>query len=227
MLLIAAGMFGYTLAQGLQYVGLFYLPAVTTTFILNFTPIFVLVLGILFLNEQVSRIQLLGLPVALLGATLFFSKALGGEGQVFGILVVLVSGLAWALYLIIIRRIQSVNSFGSFKLTALTMGTGTAGLLLLAAVFEGPAPISTNGILILLWLSVVNTALAFLLWNRVLRHIQAYRLSMIQNSMLVQVAVLAWIFLGERLTYLMVLGMIFVIVGVVLVQLPGINGSND
>jgi drug/metabolite transporter (DMT)-like permease len=46
-LLVAAGICGYTLAQGLQFVGLFYLPAVMTTFVLNFTPIFVLVLGIL------------------------------------------------------------------------------------------------------------------------------------------------------------------------------------
>lgn len=46
-LLVAAGVYGYTLAQSLQFVGLFYLPAVMTTFVLNFTPIFVLVLRIL------------------------------------------------------------------------------------------------------------------------------------------------------------------------------------
>jgi drug/metabolite transporter (DMT)-like permease len=68
-LLVAAGICGYTLAQSLQFVSLFYLPAVTNTFVLNFTPIFVLVLGILFLREKVSRLQLVGLPVALLGVT--------------------------------------------------------------------------------------------------------------------------------------------------------------
>ena len=114
-----------------------------------------------------------------------------GAGQQIGILVVIVSGLSWAIYLIIVRKIQRVDSFGSLKLTTLTMGIGTAGLVLLAAVFDGPWPISLNGLLIILWLSVVNTALAFLLWNHVLRSIHAYELSVIQNSMLVQVAVLA------------------------------------
>ena len=219
-LLVAAGICGYTLAQGLQFVSLTYLPAVTNTFVLNFTPIFVLVLGILFLKEKVSRLQLLGLPVALLGAYVFFSERLVGAGQQIGILTVTVSGLSWAIYLIIVRKIQRVGSFGSLKLTTLTMGIGTAGLVLLAAVFDGPKPISLNDLLIILWLSIVNTALAFLLWNHALRSIRAYELSVIQNSMLVQVAVLAWIFLDEPVTYLMTLGMDLVIVGVVLVQLP-------
>jgi hypothetical protein len=35
--LIVAGILGYTLAQGLQYVGLFYLSADATSFVLNFT----------------------------------------------------------------------------------------------------------------------------------------------------------------------------------------------
>jgi drug/metabolite transporter (DMT)-like permease len=219
-LLVAAGICGYTLGQGLQFVSLTYLPAVTNTFVLNFTPIFVLVLGILFLKEKVSRLQLLGLPVALLGAYVFFSERLVGAGQQIGILTVTVSGLSWAIYLIIVRKIQRVGSFGSLKLTTLTMGIGTAGLVLLAAVFDGPKPISLNDLLIILWLSIVNTALAFLLWNHALRSIRAYELSVIQNSMLVQVAVLAWIFLDEPVTYLMTLGMDLVIVGVVLVQLP-------
>jgi len=50
--LLGAGVFGYTLAQGLNFVGLFYMPAVMASFILNFTPIFVLLLGILLLNER-------------------------------------------------------------------------------------------------------------------------------------------------------------------------------
>jgi drug/metabolite transporter (DMT)-like permease len=223
IILLTAGICGYTLAQGLQFVGLFYLPAVTTSFVLNFTPIFVLALGILFLGEKASKLQLVGLIVALLGAYAFFSERLSGAGQQFGIVVVVVSGLSWAIYMIIVRRVQRVDSIGSLKLTAVTMGIGTAGLVVLAAVFDGPRPFSLNALTIILWLSVVNTALAFLLWNHALRSIHAYELSVIQNSMLVQIAILAWIFLDELLTYAMMLGVILVIVGVVLVQVPAIN----
>jgi drug/metabolite transporter (DMT)-like permease len=220
LLLLAAGICGYTLAQGLQFVGLFYLPAVTTSFLLNFTPVFVLVLGILFLGERASKLQLLGLALALVGAYAFFSEKLAGAGQQFGVAVVIVSGFSWAIYLVIIRRIQRVDSFGSLRLTTVTMGIGTAGLVLLAAIFDGPRPISFDGLMIILWLSVVNTALAFLLWNHALRSIHACELSVIQNSMMVQIALLAWIFLDELLTYVMVVGIVLVIVGILMVQIP-------
>lgn len=225
--LLVAGICGYTLAQGLQFVGLFYLPAVTTSFLLNFTPIFVLMLGILFLREKASKLQAVGLVAAILGAYAFFSEKLSGGGQEFGVLVVIVSGLAWAIYLVIIRRIQRVDSFGSLKLTTITMGIGTTGLVLLGAIFDGPKPISLNALMIILWLSVVNTALAFLLWNRALRFIHAYELSVLQNTMMVQIAVLAWIFLGERLTYEMVFGIGLVIVGVLLVQIPALRRARE
>jgi drug/metabolite transporter (DMT)-like permease len=206
---------------------LFYLPAVTTIFILNFTPIFVLVLGVLFLGERASRFQLVGLPVALLGACAFFSERMAGTGQQIGILAVIVSGLSWAIYMVIVRKIQRFDSFGSLKLTTLTMGIGSAGLLLLAVVFEGAKPISLHDLLIILWLSLVNTPLAFLLWNHALRFIHAYELSVIQNSMLVQIAILAWIFPDERVPYVMTLGIILVIAGVVLVQLPALSHANN
>jgi drug/metabolite transporter (DMT)-like permease len=38
--------------------------------------------------------------------------------------------------------------------------------------------------------------------------------------MLVQIAVLAWVFLGEALTYVMIVGVLVVVLGVLLVQVP-------
>jgi drug/metabolite transporter (DMT)-like permease len=226
-LLIIAGICGYTLAQGLQVVGLFYLRAVTTSFLLNFTPIFVLLLGILFLGEKVSRIQLVGLTVAIAGGSAFFSEKLSGTSQLFGITIVIISGVAWAVYMVVVRRIQRAGTFSSLKLTTVTMGIGTVGLVMLAAMIDGLRSVSLNAMLIILWLSVANTALAFLLWNHALRSIHAYELSVIQNSMLIQIAALAWIFLGELLTYVMILGVALVIMGVVLVQIPAINRTKQ
>ena len=58
--LVFLGISGYTIAQGLQCLGLFYLPAVSVTFILNFTPVVVLVLGVMFLREYPTPLQLGG-----------------------------------------------------------------------------------------------------------------------------------------------------------------------
>ena len=223
VLLIAAGICGYTLAQGFQFLGLFFLPAITTSFLLNFTPIFVLILGILVLHEKASRLQVIGLAVALAGAFTFFSERLSLKGEQVGVLIVAIGGIAWAIYMIIIRRIQRANKLNSLRLTSITMGIGSAGLFTLAILFEGLKPISLNAVIMILWLSIVNTAFAFFLWNHALKFIRPYELSIIQSSMLVQIAILAWFFLGEPLTSVMLGGIVLVIIGVLLVQIPAIR----
>ena len=61
---------------------------------------------------------------------------------------------------------------------------------------------------IVIWLAVVNTAFAFTLWNHTLRTLSAVESSIINNTMLVQIALLAWAFLGEPLTERQIAGMI-------------------
>ena len=67
MKLLFLGLTGYTVAQGLQCVGLFYLPAVSVTFILNFTPVIVLAMGVVALGERPTRLQLAGMLLVLVG----------------------------------------------------------------------------------------------------------------------------------------------------------------
>jgi drug/metabolite transporter (DMT)-like permease len=73
--------------------------------------------------------------------------------------------------------------------------------------------------LIVCWLAVVNTALAFTLWNLTQRTLSAVESSIVNNTMLIQIAVLAWIFLGERLGWKEVAGLTVAALGVLLVQL--------
>jgi drug/metabolite transporter (DMT)-like permease len=68
--------------------------------------------------------------------------------------------------------------------------------------------------------------LAFLLWNHALKFIRPYELSIIQNSMLVQIAILAWFFLGEPLTSVILGGVVLVIIGILLVQIPSVRTDN-
>ena len=71
---------------------------------------------------------------------------------------------------------------------------------------------------IILWLAVVHTALTFVTWNRVLRVLTAVEASVINNLMLVFIAVLAWVFLNETITTQGAIGLIFATVGIFLVQ---------
>jgi drug/metabolite transporter (DMT)-like permease len=81
--------------------------------------------------------------------------------------------------------------------------------------------VSLRDWLLIGWMSVVNTAIAFVLWNHSLRTLTAVESNIITNIMIVEIAVLAWVFLGERLTYLDAVGLAVVLGGTLLVQLRG------
>ena len=70
------------------------------------------------------------------------------------------------------------------------------------------------------WRSV-NTAFAFTLWNLTLRKLSAMESSLINNTMLIQIAILAWVFLGESLGVRQVAGLLLASLGTLVVQLAG------
>jgi drug/metabolite transporter (DMT)-like permease len=103
--------------------------------------------------------------------------------------------------------------------TAVSMGVGALVLLTTGVAIQGLPPLSVQHWLIIGWLAVVNTAFAFTLWNRTLRTLTAVESSIINSTMLAQIAVLAWLFLGESLTWQRAVGLVLAGQGTVLVQL--------
>ncbi|NIS44506.1 MAG: DMT family transporter [candidate division Zixibacteria bacterium] len=99
------------------------------------------------------------------------------------------------------------------------MGVGAVLLLGSGLVIEDLTPISLNGWLVIAWLAVVNTAFAFTLWNVTLQELTAVESNIINNTMLIQIAILAWIFLGERLDAIGIFGLALAAVGVLIVNL--------
>ena len=212
------GITGYSVAQGLQCLGLFYLPAVSVTFILNFTPILVLLLSLIFLGERPTKWQLIGVVLVLSGAYVFFSERLVGVNLT-GVVITLISGFGWAAYLVSGRLLFRDEKKGTLGMTAISMSIGTLFIAGTAFTVEGFSSLSLNAWGIILWLGLVNTAFSFLLWNHALKRLEAFEVAITQNTMLIQIAVLSWIFLGEQLTLMKVFAMVLVFFGVLIVQL--------
>lgn len=216
---VALGFSGYFIAQGLQFVGLYYLQPVTVTFILNLTPVFVLLLSAVFLKEVPSSSQILGIVVTLSGVMIFFSDSVQVTEELIGLLITLVSSIGWATYMIISRFYLRDRKENMIIMTASSMTFG-AVILLGATVLTGNiTSVTFQGWIIIVWLSVANTALAFVLWNHALQSLRVYEQSILQNTMLIQIAALAHVFLDETLIFRQIVGMLLVFIGVLIVQL--------
>jgi drug/metabolite transporter (DMT)-like permease len=103
--------------------------------------------------------------------------------------------------------------------TVVTMGIGSILLLAVGIAVQGLPRLTLANWAIVGWLAVVNSALAYTLWNRTLRVLSAMESSLLNNTMLFQIAVLAWFFLGEQLTLAETAGIVLAGVGTLIVQL--------
>jgi drug/metabolite transporter (DMT)-like permease len=217
--LIALGLVYYTLTQGTQFLGLKYLPAILFSFILNFTSPVVALLGIPLLKEKLTRLQWIGMGIFLIGVVVYFYPLGIQASMALGVAIGLFSMLANSAASILGRFINRTGHLEPLTVTVVSMGIGATALLGSGLFVEEMPRLDLTGWGIILWLAVVNTAIAFTLWNRTLRTLSAAESSMINNTMLVQIAILAWFFLGERPSVQEWLGMGVVVVGVVLVNL--------
>jgi len=219
LVLLLLGFTGYFLAQGLQFFGLYYLPAVTVTFILDLTPIFVLFLGIVFLKETPSISQFIGIAISLAGLFIFFANSALAFNEIIDVILTFISGIAWATYMTVTRYHLREKNEDVVSLTAYSMAFGSIMLLGATILTGNTVQVSFDNWIIILYLSIVNTALAFALWNHALKTLRAYEQSILQNTMLIQIALLAHVFLNEALTTFKISGIIMVFVGVLIVQL--------
>lgn len=217
--LLLLGLLFYSVTQGAQFVSLFYLPALTVSLMLSFTTILVALLGIFTLNERPAAGQWAGTGLYLAGVLVYFYPLFLPQGELIGLAVAIVGVLANALSSILGRHVNRSGELEPLAVTVVSMGAG--GLVLLAAgiATQGMPSLTLTHWAIILWLAVVNTALAFTLWNHTLRTLSAMESSIINNTMLIQIAVLAWLFLGESLSWRMVLGMVLAALGTLLVQI--------
>lgn len=217
--LLALGLIYYALTQGAQFVGLFYLPAVTVNIMLSFTSIIVALLGMVLLSERPSPPQWLGILIAIAGVLFYFYPLQIPAAHFVGFAVVIVGILANAASAVLGRAINRQGQIRPLTVTTISMGVGAAVLLSVGLIRQGLPSLTWQGWAIIVWLAVVNTAFAFTLWNVSLRTLSAMESSIINNTMAVQIPILAVVFLGEQLDGRELLGLIVAIVGTLLVQL--------
>lgn len=213
------GFMFYSFTQGTQFVGLSLLPAVTVSLLLNFTPIIVAVMGIFLLSEKPTVLQWSGAFLFIVGILAYFYPVDLSGGETLGILVMIIGVLANSGSAILGRDINRSRRHDPLTVTVISMGAGSIVLLAVGLIAQGLPSISLTNILLLTWLAVVNTAMAFTLWNLSLRTLTAMESSIINGTMLIQIAILAWIFLGEAISLKEVAGMLIAAIGALLVQL--------
>jgi drug/metabolite transporter (DMT)-like permease len=224
--LVLIGISSYTIGNGALFWGLKYIPATTGSLMMGFIPILVMGGAAVFLKEIPSVWQILGVFISLLGSVIFFSRGFQ-PGEPLGLFVTAVGLFGFMAFTLLGRSIARERSLDTLTLTALPLLVGGLITLILALGVEGLPVFDLRSIGIVLWLALVNTALGYWIYNRVLRVFTALEMNVVMNLAPIFTALLSWVVLGEHLTTIRVLGLVILITGVAFVQLgkPGFGKS--
>ena len=215
-----AGVLGFYLASYLDLSGLQYISAQLERVLLYIYPSFVLLLGALFFAIPFKRRMLWPLLLTYLGVVFAYCHDLEWTHQRdvgLGSGLVLASALAFAWYMLFSRGL--IVQLGSALFTCIAMSAASLAVLLhlsLAAVELPELTLRQWGLV--LALVMFATVLPAFLVSWVVKHLGAARASISGMLGPVMTSILAVLWLDERFSYWMLVGLALVLTGMAWLQ---------
>lgn len=218
------GFVGVALYYVLFNLSMKYTSATQGALVQSCIPAMTALIAVLWFGERASRTRIVGIALSISGVLIVFSGAPEQSGQadhagaagtaLLGNLLMFATVIAWGLYTSLAKR---VAAFDPVVTTACITGIG-ALLLLPAALFElagsGLPQLSINGWLSVLYLGVLASGAAYMLYNDALRHMDASEVGVYTNLIPVVGVITGLVVLHDPLTIRAVAGGIVVMAGV-------------
>jgi drug/metabolite transporter (DMT)-like permease len=216
---LGVGFVGYGTSLSLQFLGTKLSTAANGSLVTSATPAFVLIFAWMLLKEKITWPRLIALLLATLGviAVIDPRTAQLNPDLFAGNLLLISAAITWALYSVLVRKTTQNIEVLPFSLVAFLGGlpvTMPTGVWELKTV--GVGEITLGVIAGVLFLGIISTALAMVLWNTAFALIDANLASLTFFAQPVVGTFLGWLFLGEKITSLFLLGGLLIGLGLVI-----------
>ena len=206
----------------LLYLALNYTTAINVSLVNSTQPALTVLCARLIVGDKINRFQFLGIVAAMTGVTIMVTRAeisilMGLEFNI-GDLITILATAVYAMYAVNIRKMP--NDLGLFPSVFVILILGSIFLLpiyIWETVFIRPVPFSVTFMVSTVTLAVLVSILSLALWNKGNAIIGHNRASIFVNLFPVFSAILAFIFLGERVFLYHIIGAGFVCAGIFMV----------
>ena len=215
--IFGVGMVGYGVSLGFQFVGTELSTAANGALVTSATPAFVLLFAALLLAEKITGRRLLALVIATAGVVAVIDprNAIVSPNFFWGNICLVAAALTWALYSVLIRKVTQETDVLTTTLIAFIGGLPVClPLSGWEVATQGFQAVSLGVVGGILFLGIVSTALAMVLWNNAFAVLDAGVASLTFFAQPVVGTLLSVLFLNDRITPLFVIG--GVLIGVAL-----------
>jgi len=212
--------FGISAFNTLAYISLQYTVATNAILLNSLIPIFILIISGLFLGVTIRRRQIIGVMISLAGVLAILTRL---DGDVIGSLAfnrgdlwMLLAALDWAIYSVLLKYLRP-KELDAIPFLQVTMILGTLMLLPLLWIDpfdEGTMVWDSTMIRALMYIAIFPSVLAYLAWNYGIRQIGAAVGGQFLHLMPLFGAVMATLFLGERIEIYHAVGAVLIGTGI-------------
>lgn len=213
--ILLIGFFGYFLSQVLQFMGTKLSNASFAALINSLNPVAIMVMAAVFLHEKLTAQKIAGLALSLGGVYII----LGGghsDGMTAGIALSLLSVFIWSLVSVGLCKLSVYCP----PLLIVAWGTAVALIFAIPCAFIEliyiPVTWDWSVLISVLYMGVMCTAVAHLLWNKSLSLAEAGTCSAFYPVQPLSAAALGAVFLGESVTSSFWAGAALIIGGVMI-----------
>ena len=201
------------------YLSFHHMPAGVASTILFTYPVMTAVIMVLFFRERVRLGIVLSLVFSLVGVLLLYWGDTGGTLSLLGVVLVLVSALTYALYIIVVDK--SPLAMSSFKINFFVLFCCAAGMALFALLSGQPLmlPPTPRAWLWVGWLAVVPAIMALVMMVYAAKYLGSTPtaiLGALEPTTAVLIGILVF---GEPFGPRLMVGIVLILVAVILVVL--------
>ncbi|MBD1381763.1 DMT family transporter [Metabacillus arenae] len=219
LLIFIIGLIGNTISIVTQEVGTMLSTAQMGAIITSTTPAFLVVFARIILKEKITFKKAISIILATIGVYIIVGEAQIDLSQQLGGVTLLIAALTWSLMSVLIKRVPEHYSQMVVTSYAILVAIALLTPFTISRLSELDFQVMMHPSIWggLLYLGVISTACAFLLWNRGLQMLNASSGGLFFFFQPIVGTFLGWLLLGEQIGLSFWIGTIFIFIGVLLV----------
>jgi drug/metabolite transporter (DMT)-like permease len=213
---------GVFIHQVIQATALLSIDASAAGWMISFSPVFTVILSMLFLHEKMTWLRSAGMLIAIIGVLMVTSARSGQSPGIevnFGYILMVLSTMNWAVYSVLLKRLRVplpslIVTFYMSLLGCLL----SIPFLLRSKGWENMSFLTNTEWAHILFLGIFVSGVGYWYWAKALEVMEASRVSMFLYLEPLVTFIAAVFLLHEKILFISILGGIIIILGVIMVN---------
>jgi drug/metabolite transporter (DMT)-like permease len=198
------------------------------SFLVATYPLLGAFLSVIFLKEKMNTLKGIGFVLGIAGT--YFVVVYGSTNGIhnlstnhfLGDIIAILTSLSWSFYMVLTKKFYNKNLFSPNYATFHTFSLAVVPLFIIMLFTSNVAAVtraSWVSIAGLLWLGIICSGIAFLAFNMGMKTVKMQVAAANQFMFPVVALVLSYVLLNEPITFLSLLGIVMILLGILVTQM--------